>query len=82
MAAEPVTTGTMSTADLTASRQAAQRAVDDLRDALRARGVVLPSLDVDLHTFSGSSVRPLVELGRCTPEVAGALAALVRKGGR
>ncbi|HEX5566260.1 MAG TPA: hypothetical protein VFY14_04885 [Streptomyces sp.] len=65
----------------------AEEAAEELRNALRGAGVTLPSLRVDLVSYAGDTAEPpLVELGRCTPEVARRLAtALVhdsRGGGR
>ncbi|WP_251076810.1 hypothetical protein [Streptomyces benahoarensis] len=48
--------------------------VDDccaaLRDALRANGITLPSLGVDLPGFAGTHPMPLVSLGRCNTKTA------------
>ncbi|MFE9251553.1 hypothetical protein [Streptomyces sp. NPDC007088] len=52
----------------------AREARDDLRLALRARGVTLPSLGLDPSSLATDPARPLVELGRVTPAVARDLA--------
>lgn len=58
-------------------------AVLDLQTALTGVGVTLPSLGVDLVSCTRSSApRPLVELGRCTVDVARALAEILRKAAR
>ncbi|MEU3227453.1 hypothetical protein ABZ695_30380 [Streptomyces sp. NPDC006976] len=54
----------------------AERARDDLNDALRAAGVRLPSLRLD--TASCVGIAPLVDLGRCNVETAHALTAALR----
>ncbi|MEU6435579.1 hypothetical protein ACGF0C_16960 [Streptomyces albidoflavus] len=53
-------------------------AVESLRTALAAAGIVLPSLAVD----TASPHLGLVELGRVRPDVAAQLAAALRVGGR
>ncbi|WP_127449814.1 hypothetical protein [Streptomyces sp. B29(2018)] len=53
-------------------------AVESLRTALAAAGIVLPSLAVD----TASPHLGLVELGRVRPDVAAQLAAALRDGGR
>ncbi|HZG02970.1 MAG TPA: hypothetical protein VE546_05260 [Streptomyces sp.] len=61
----------------------AEEATDELREALRGAGVTLPSLRVDLVSYASETAEPpLVELGRCTPEVARRLAAVLVRGGR
>ncbi|MGW7022423.1 hypothetical protein ACWGGS_24195 [Streptomyces decoyicus] len=56
----------------------AEQACGELRTALKAAGITLPSLAVDVVSLAEHFPRPLVELGRCTPEVARRLADAVR----
>lgn len=56
----------------------AERARDELRDALRAAGVKLPSLGLDIASCAGSAPLALIDLGRCNVETARALAVAVR----
>lgn len=58
----------------------AERARDELRAALKGAGVTLPSLSLDLVSLAGDFPRPLVDLGRCTPDLARRIAETVRKG--
>ncbi|MFD7863425.1 hypothetical protein [Streptomyces sp. NPDC057682] len=58
----------------------AERVRDELRDALTAAGVKLPSLGLDIASCAGPVPVPLVDLGRCNVETARALAAAVRSG--
>lgn len=60
--------------------RAAENARDALAAALARAGVGLPSLRVDTATYADSVPRPLVDLGRCPPHVAQALAVLIEKG--
>ncbi|MFE7753744.1 hypothetical protein [Streptomyces sp. NPDC057429] len=54
---------------------------DDLRAALAAHGITLPSLGVDLPTFAARyRTPPLIALGNCNLPVARALVAALRKG--
>jgi hypothetical protein len=57
--------------------------VDDccetLRDALRANGITLPSLEVDLVAFAGARHMPLISLGRCNSTTALQLAGALLK---
>ncbi|MCX4883090.1 MULTISPECIES: hypothetical protein [unclassified Streptomyces] len=54
--------------------------VEDLRTALEANGITLPSLGVDLPTFAGAlPVRPLIALGNCNQATARALITALRK---
>ncbi|GAP53432.1 hypothetical protein [Streptomyces azureus] len=54
--------------------------VDDLRAALEANGITLPSLGVDLPTFASAlPARPLIALGNCNEVTARALTAALRK---
>jgi acyl CoA:acetate/3-ketoacid CoA transferase alpha subunit len=51
----------------------AETACDELEDVLRARGIALPSLCVDLGAGP-----PLVELGRCSVETVRVLTAALQ----
>ncbi|MGW0207730.1 ATP-binding protein [Streptomyces sp. NPDC003233] len=57
--------------------------VDDLRDALSAHGITLPSLRVDLPSFAGTYRPPagLVALGNCNAATARRLVAVLRDTG-
>lgn len=57
----------------------AEQARDELRTALNRVGITLPSLSLDGVSLAGDFPRPLVDLGRCTPEIARRLAEAVRK---
>ncbi|WP_225836111.1 hypothetical protein [Streptomyces sp. NK08204] len=58
----------------------AQTCVDQLRTALAANGITLPSLGVDLPTFADAyTCSPLVALGNCNTETARALVAALRR---
>jgi hypothetical protein len=57
----------------------AEEARDELRVTLKSVGVTLPSLSLDAVSLAGNYPRPLVDLGRCAPEVARQLAAALRK---
>jgi acyl CoA:acetate/3-ketoacid CoA transferase beta subunit len=59
---------------------AATEVVRELKQALAALGISLPSLGVDLAscTVTTSTPRPLVELGRCNLETAQRLAVAFR----
>ncbi|MEU2793278.1 hypothetical protein [Streptomyces sp. NPDC007100] len=56
----------------------AEEARDELRTALTAVGIKLPTLSLDAASLTGDAARPLVTLGRCTPEVAHRLADVLR----
>ncbi|MGW1192711.1 hypothetical protein [Streptomyces sp. NPDC002559] len=58
----------------------AERARDELGDALGAVGVKLPSLSLDAVSCAGTAPRVLVDLGRCNVATARALAAALRRG--
>ncbi|MEV4332819.1 hypothetical protein AB0K02_20135 [Streptomyces sp. NPDC049597] len=59
----------------------AQTCAEELRAALAAHGITLPSLGVDLPTFAARYPnRPLVALGNCNLLTARALVAALRKG--
>ncbi|CAL9568771.1 hypothetical protein [Streptomyces sp. enrichment culture] len=54
--------------------------VEQLRAALKANGITLPSLGIDLPTFASAyAVPPLVALGNCNEATARALTAALRK---
>ncbi|PZT75453.1 hypothetical protein [Streptomyces sp. AC1-42W] len=55
----------------------AELACGELRDALGAAGVKLPSLGLDVVSCVGPDPLALIELGRCNVETARALAAVV-----
>ncbi|MFH8556980.1 hypothetical protein [Streptomyces celluloflavus] len=57
----------------------AEKAREELRTALNWAGITLPSLSLDAVSLAGNYPRPLVDLGRCAPEVARQLAAALRK---
>ncbi|MFF9782178.1 hypothetical protein [Streptomyces nigrescens] len=57
----------------------AEQARDELRAALKGVDITLPSLALDGVSLVGDFPRPLVDLGRCTPELARRLAEAVRK---
>lgn len=56
----------------------AERACEDLRDALGAAGVTLPSLGLDAVSCAGSAPLALIDLGRCNVATARALATALR----
>ncbi|MFH9246032.1 hypothetical protein ACH4LK_11415 [Streptomyces lydicus] len=56
----------------------AEEARDELRAALKGAGVTLPSLALDGVSLVGDFPRPLVDLGRCTPQTARRLAGVLR----
>ncbi|WP_411134669.1 hypothetical protein [Streptomyces sp. C10] len=51
----------------------AEQARDGLRAALRGVGITLPSPALGGESLVGDFPRPLVDLGRCTPELARAV---------
>ncbi|MGW0819810.1 hypothetical protein [Streptomyces sp. NPDC002845] len=54
--------------------------VEQLRTALEANGITLPSLGIDLPTFAGTYPKPpLIALGNCNTATAQALAAALLK---
>ncbi|MEU7178847.1 MULTISPECIES: hypothetical protein [Streptomyces] len=59
----------------------AEQARDELRDALKAAGVQLPSLGLDAATCVGPAPLALIDLGRCNVGTARALAAALRPDG-
>ncbi|MEU9334067.1 hypothetical protein AB0D49_13045 [Streptomyces sp. NPDC048290] len=56
----------------------AERARDELRDALKAAGVQLPSLGLDAASCAGPAPLALIDLGRCNVATARALTAALR----
>lgn len=58
----------------------AEAACEELREALRGSGVTLPSLAPDPAPESALVRVSLVDLGRCNPATARALASAVRAG--
>ncbi|MDT0343281.1 hypothetical protein [Streptomyces litchfieldiae] len=59
---------------------AVELALRELREALAARGITLPSLGLDAVTAPDVCTYTLVELGRCNVETARRLAAALREG--
>ncbi|WP_019055397.1 hypothetical protein [Streptomyces prunicolor] len=59
----------------------AERARDELRDALKAAGVQLPSLGLDAASCAGPAPLALIDLGRCNVKTARALAAALQPDG-
>lgn len=57
----------------------ARAARDELRAALAAVDVRLPSLGLDLVSLASPHLSPLVDLGRCRPDVARRLASILRR---
>ncbi|WP_031477569.1 hypothetical protein [Streptomyces bicolor] len=54
--------------------------LEQLRTALEANGITLPSLGIDLPTFAGTlPARPLIALGNCNQATARALTTALRK---
>ncbi|MFE3648121.1 MULTISPECIES: hypothetical protein [unclassified Streptomyces] len=53
--------------------------VEGLRSALKANGITLPSLGVDLPSFAGTYPPPLVALGNCNMATARELAEALHK---
>ncbi|WP_330239817.1 hypothetical protein [Streptomyces sp. NBC_00525] len=59
----------------------AERARDELREALGAAGLKLPSLGIDAISCAGPNPLALIDLGRCNIDTARALAVALRSGG-
>ncbi|MER6407110.1 hypothetical protein [Streptomyces viridosporus] len=60
---------------------AADACVEELRAALAAHGITLPSLGLDVPTLASRyPTRPLIALGNCNLLTARALTAALRKG--
>ncbi len=55
----------------------AEETVKELREALAAAGIKLPTLRIDPATLAREAPCPLVELGRCSVETAARLAAVL-----
>ncbi|MBW1604405.1 hypothetical protein JJV70_20325 [Streptomyces sp. JJ66] len=60
--------------------RAAEDVAEELRGALRAAGVTLPSLRLDPVSCAREEPWPLVDLGCCNQETAARLAAALRAG--
>jgi hypothetical protein len=58
----------------------AEKVRDELRAALRALGIVLPSVWVESAAYGDEGTHPLIELGRCNLSTARKLIAVLRKG--
>ncbi|MFF2811043.1 hypothetical protein ACFVT2_28465 [Streptomyces sp. NPDC058000] len=56
-----------------------QECAEGLRSALKANGITLPSLGVDLPSFAGAYPPPLVALGNCNMATARKLAEVLHK---
>ncbi|MFB4194695.1 hypothetical protein [Streptomyces carpaticus] len=56
----------------------AEQVVNEVREAMTAAGVILPSLRIDLASCSGDAKRPLIDLGRCNLDLARKLASVLR----
>ncbi|MEW9520701.1 hypothetical protein [Streptomyces tubercidicus] len=56
----------------------AEAVCEELADALRRTGIVLPSLTVDALTYGYEPPRVLVELGRCNVETTRKLIAVLK----
>ncbi|MER7476978.1 hypothetical protein ABTX60_04860 [Streptomyces sp. NPDC126510] len=54
--------------------------MQELRAALAAHGITLPSLGVDLPALASRPARPLITLGACNLLTAQALATALRQG--
>ncbi len=72
------TAGRRQTATATEKVKDAERARDELRDALKEAGVQLPSLGLDIASCVGPAPLALIELGRCNIATARALTAALR----
>ncbi|PZT72562.1 MULTISPECIES: hypothetical protein [unclassified Streptomyces] len=59
----------------------AERARDELREALGEAGLKLPSLGIDAISCAGPNPSALIDLGRCNVVTARALAVALRSGG-
>lgn len=60
------------------NRGEAEAVCNELNEALKSRGVVLPSLWVEPKGDALFDLRPLIDLGRCNLSTARALLAVVR----
>jgi hypothetical protein len=61
------------------ARAEARETVKELKDALAGHDITLPSLDVDVVSYTYATRAPLVELGRCNQETARALATVLNE---
>ncbi|MFF9477694.1 hypothetical protein [Streptomyces sp. NPDC014733] len=52
---------------------------EELRAALAAHGITLPSLGIDLPSFAGSYSAPLIALGNCNTATARRLSAALHQ---
>ncbi|MEV0169510.1 hypothetical protein AB0I00_00090 [Streptomyces sp. NPDC050803] len=60
--------------------QDTQACLEQLRTALEANGITLPSLGIDLPTYASAlPTPPLIALGNCNHATARALTAALRK---
>lgn len=57
----------------------AEHCVEELRTALGAHGITLPSLGTDAPSFASAYAPALVALGNCNQDTARALAAVLRE---
>ncbi|NLU71564.1 hypothetical protein HCC61_02475 [Streptomyces sp. HNM0575] len=55
-----------------------EECVSELRDALAAHGITLPSVGIELPAFAARPRLPLVALGNCNVDTARRLAAVLR----
>lgn len=62
------------------TRNQADTTREELSAALTSAGVTLPSLRVDLASWTQDEPRPLIDLGRCNIAMARQLAAALRAG--
>ncbi|WP_240138108.1 hypothetical protein [Streptomyces sp. MUM 178J] len=58
----------------------AEEAVNRLREVLQQLGITLPSLRVEVASYTRDIPCPLIELGRCNVDTARAIAAAVLSG--
>nr|WSZ96083.1 hypothetical protein OH820_10845 [Streptomyces sp. NBC_00857] len=58
----------------------ARAARDELARALRRAGIQFPAMDVRPFGYAEAPAYALVDLGRCSPQVVRALAAVVARG--
>jgi hypothetical protein len=52
---------------------------EELNTVLREQGIVLPSLRVDPLSYGDHDPKPLIDLGRCTPQTARQMIEVFRK---
>lgn len=58
----------------------ARAARDELAGALRKAGIQFPAMDVRPFGYADAPTYALVDLGRCSPQVVRALAAVIARG--